>query len=252
MQVVYNVAKTLMPRAFRRSIKKRFDNPVAAAFLNLLNEIRITLTARIAARRFRALRGKTGLKVHLGSGSDIRAGWINIDLVLGGMSPTPEGGAGQQPSFINHDLRRGLPLDEGTCEFIYSSHFFEHLECADGARLMRDCYRALRPGGVFRVALPDFVGLFRAYLEKDYEYFDLVDISQVLPDVEEGTESIVDHVNYGVYQYGEHKCIYDDEKLSRVLTKIGFKSVTASSYREGIDPDTPLRRRYSFYVEAAK
>jgi predicted SAM-dependent methyltransferase len=149
-------------------------------------------------------------------------------------------------------LRRGLPLQEDSSDLIYSSHFFEHLEYRDGLKLMRACYRALRPGGVFRAAMPNFKGVFDAYIRGDHEYVNLIDILKTLPEVESGTETLVDHVNYGVYQSGEHKCIYDEEKLSLLLRKMGFSSVYTSSYQEGMDVAEPIRQRYSFYIEAIK
>jgi len=117
---------------------------------------------------------------------------------------------------------------------------------------MRGYNRALRPGGVFRVSLPNFKGLFDAYLRGDEVYVDLIDILALLPEVEPGTEMLVEHINYGVYQYGEHKCIYDEDKVILLLQKIVYSSVTLSSYQEGMDLGEEARRRYSFYVEAVK
>jgi hypothetical protein len=117
---------------------------------------------------------------------------------------------------------------------------------------MRDCYRVLRPGGTFRVSLPNFKGLFEAYVRADNKYVDLIDIYQVYPELEPGTDTLVDYVNYGTYQHGEHRCIYDEEKLMLILSRIGFTSVTECSYQKEIDPEDPVRRRYSFYLEAIK
>jgi predicted SAM-dependent methyltransferase len=222
-----------------------------AALMNLWNEIKTARIVRSSAKSFDALRGKKNIKLHVGAGDDIKLGWVNIDLNLR-VPPHIDPAKHPDTIFINYDLRRGLPLDDESCELIYSSHFFEHLEYAQGVRLMRDCYRALRPGGVFRISLPNFKGLFEAYLKGDGEYVDGVQIREVLPEVEAGTETLVDHINYGVYQYGEHKCVYDEEKLLLILQRIGYSSVAPSEFREGVDPASPLRRRYSFYVEAVK
>lgn len=238
----------------RSVIRKSLDGQsedLRVALRNLLNEIKAVRISRAAAKNFDALKGKKHLKVHVGAGDDIRLGWVNIDLALR-IPPHIDPASHPDTVFINYDLRRGLPLDDASCDLIYSSHFFEHLEYAQGLRLMNDCFRALRPGGAFRISLPNFKGLFEAYLKGDALYMDGVNIREVLPAVEEGTETLVDHVNYGVYQYGEHKCVYDEEKVILLLKRIGYSVVAASDYREGIDPASPLRRRYSFYVEAVK
>jgi predicted SAM-dependent methyltransferase len=211
--------------------------------------MRMADTVRRSAAQFRALQGRKGLKVHLGCGDDLRAGWVNIDLdPRTGILPPGTSAAGT--FYIAHDLRRGLSLEDGSCDLIYSSHVLEHLDPRHGLHLMRECHRALRPGGLFRAALPNFRGLFDAYLKGDAGYLDLVDIRKALPYLEPGTESLVDYVNYGVYQNGEHRCIYDEEKLLRILRCVGFASAEATTYQEDLDPASPLRRRYSFYVSA--
>jgi predicted SAM-dependent methyltransferase len=221
------------------------------ALRTLWNEIKVGRIVRASAKSFAALKGRKNLKVHIGAGDDIRLGWVNLDLNLR-IPPHIDPTAHPDTIFINYDLRRGLPLDDESCDLIYSSHFFEHLEYGQGLRLMRDCFRALRPGGTFRISLPNFKGLFDAYLRGDEEYMDGVNLRELLPEVEAGTETLVDHINYGIYQYGEHKCVYDEEKLVLILKRIGFSRVEPTDYREGLDPASPLRRRYSFYVEAVK
>jgi len=217
-----------------------------------MDEVRLARATTAAAAQFTGLRGQRGLLLHLGCGNHLKDGWVNLDLNLNGTAPALAPNCPPQTRFILHDLRSGiLPLDDESCEFIYSSHFFEHLEHDDGARLMRDCRRVLQPGGTFRAALPDFPLLFRAYLEHDEKVFELYSIFDVFPHRPPETVTLVDHVNANVYEWG-HRCIYDPEKICRVLRYLGFASVEITDYREGIDPASELRRRYSFYVEARK
>jgi predicted SAM-dependent methyltransferase len=224
---------------------------IQKAAQNLLEEIRIDRVVNESIKDFAALKGRKNLKLHLGAGSDIRIGWVNIDLALR-IPPQIDPVGHPDTVFINHDLRRGLPLDEASCDYIYSSHFFEHLEYTHGLQLMRECFHVLRPEGVFRISLPNLKELFGAYLREDHEYVNLIEVLGVLPEVEPGTEMLVDYVNYGVYQFGEHKRIYDEEKVMLLLKRIGYRSVTVSCYQEGIDPSEIIRRKYSFYVEAVK
>jgi len=234
-------------KRFARRILGTRPAPLSLAAVNLLSEIGIRVRVQGASRQFRALEGRRDLKLHLGCGPELKPGWINVDLYGNAPADSAEG------IFVKYDLRSGvLPLADGCCDFIYSSHFFEHLEYPQGLALMRDCYRVLRKGGTFRAALPNFRGMFREYLAGNDQYFDLYSILDVLPYLEPGTETLVDHVNYGVYQSGEHKCIYDEEKLCLLLRHVGFSSVDTSPYKAGLDPESELRRRASFYVEAVK
>jgi predicted SAM-dependent methyltransferase len=226
-------------------------NPVAAperdpfidlAFQNCQNEISLAELTKASSPCFKQLAHRTDLKVHLGCGPYLKTGWVNIDMSSAPPEPVTEG-----TIFIGHDLRRGLPLAENSCTLIYSCHFFEHLEYCHAIRLMNDCFTALQPGGLFRIALPNLERCFSAYLKRDHEYLDLVPIDRAAEDY-----ALVDIVNRGVYCDGQHKYVWDEEKVIRVLKKIGFRDVSPSDFRAEIDPDAPIRKRYTFYVEAHK
>ena len=224
---------------------------VKAAARQLMAELKLARACRGSRKAFAGLRGRTGVKVHLGCGPDVRTGWVNVDLFLG--TPPPIDPVKQPDTvLIVHDLREGLPLEAGCCDIIYSSHFFEHLSFAHGLKLMTDCYRALRLGGVFRIVLPDFRKAFDAYVRHDVPYFSMLDQHQLLSRFDPENRTFVDYINYVVYQYGEHVMIYDEEKVTHVLKRLGYGDVSPSEHRQGMDPDNELRRKYSFYIEATK
>jgi len=267
MPSLYQAAKAVVPRSIRETVRNTWDlrvkpalrmlaNPDAQspsmreARNNLVAELKMEQVVSDAAAKFAAFKGKKNLKLHLGAGTDIRRGWVNIDLSWQTPPSVIDSDAGTV--FINYDLRRRLPLESGSCELVYSSHFFEHLEYRHGLALLAECYRVLQAGGVFRISLPNFKGLFKAYLAGDHDYVGLIDIYAELPDLEAGTDLLVDHVNYGVYQNGEHKCIYDEQKILLLLKRLGYTSVCESAFKPGVDPDNTIRRKYSFYVEAVK
>src|SRR5438270_924036 len=66
----------LLPKPLRVGLRKH----VLLAVHNLLKEISMAWIAEKSASEFQALRGKTELKVNLGCGSDVRPGFVNIDL----------------------------------------------------------------------------------------------------------------------------------------------------------------------------
>jgi len=257
IQSIYRAVKAVLPIKLKETIKRKIwgssnaTRPVRMAILNLLNEIKISIAVRNSSKYLQVLIDKKNLKVHLGCGGHKKSGWVNIDL-----SPQKEPYWLELTGtfYINYDLRFGLPIEFGigSCDYIYSAHFFEHLEYHYGLKLMSDCYRALRPGGIFRMAMPNYKGLFEAYLQENYKYVELIDINKFLTCIEPGTSTFVDHINFGVYQNGEHKCIYDEEKLILILQKIGFSIINESEFKIDVDPDNELRRCYSFYIEAVK
>ena len=92
--------------------------------------------------------------VNLGCGSRCHPAWINIDIAPCG------------PGVIAHDLNRGIPLPDSSCDVVYHSHLVEHLRPEDAQRFMKECYRVLKAGGILRVATPDLERICRLYLEK--------------------------------------------------------------------------------------
>jgi SAM-dependent methyltransferase len=57
---------------------------------------------------------------------------------------------------VAHDLLTPLPLPDGSVDRILSEHFLEHLPVDGIAHVLRECHRVLRPGGIARVAVPDY------------------------------------------------------------------------------------------------
>jgi predicted SAM-dependent methyltransferase len=92
------------------------------------------------------------MRANLGCGSQICAGWTNIDIVRTG------------PDVVAHDLSTGIPLPDASCEVVYHSAVLEHLKRSDAHFFMRECVRVLQPGGILRVAVPDLEQLCRQYL----------------------------------------------------------------------------------------
>jgi hypothetical protein len=65
-----------------------------------------------------------------------------------------------------------LPIENGAAEIIYTSHTVEHVTDAAAERLFRNAYKALKPGGVFRVTTgPDADLNFRALMAGDADWF---------------------------------------------------------------------------------
>lgn len=93
--------------------------------------------------------------LNLGCGENVHPLWENIDLHADY--------AGVQA----HDLRKGIPFDDRSCDVVYHSHMIEHLTAPQGVAFMKECWRVLAHDGVVRVVVPDLEALA-------YEYLDVV------------------------------------------------------------------------------
>ena len=64
------------------------------------------------------------------------------------------------------DLRKPLPLTDGSASVVYSEHFLEHLGADDARRFLAECRRVLRPGGLCHVVVPDAGRHVREYARR--------------------------------------------------------------------------------------
>jgi len=224
----------------------------------------INQTSRFAgwAKRNRQVRLPSNgtVKVNLGCGLQVAPSWTNIDGSLNALiaagprwlssigyrfsgarefySQDYYCGTLRENCFIHHNLAYGIPLQDKVADFVYSSHFLEHLDRASARRLIEESFRVLKPGGVIRIAVPDLELAWEMYRrgEKDrmlYDYFFADDGGG----------------------FGQHRYAYDYEMLSRLMSEIGFDKVERASFQKGATPDLPLldnREDYTLFVEARR
>lgn len=201
------------------------------------------------------------VKVNLGCGLAVTDGWVNIDGSLNALVSTlPQmfhrlayrmTGASRYYSedeycrllrdhyFIHHDLAHNIPIADGVADFVYSSHFLEHLFRKDGENLLRESFRVLKPGGTVRVVVPDLAYALSLYAagEKD----------RMLSD----NFFVEDDDSY----YARHKYMYDFDMLSDVLARVGFHDIRRCEFRKGRTPDLgnlDNRPDESLFVEATR
>lgn len=57
---------------------------------------------------------------------------------------------------IKHDVRHGLQLSDNSVSIYQSEDVFEHLEYDELLPVINEVFRVLKPGGLFRLSLPDY------------------------------------------------------------------------------------------------
>jgi SAM-dependent methyltransferase len=110
--------------------------------------------------------------VQFGCGNSAPAGWLNFDA-----SPTlrfervpllgrlyTKNARRFPESAIYGDIVKGLPIPDNSCRGIFCSHVLEHLALEDVNTALKNVFGHLRPGGTFRLVLPDLERLARDYL----------------------------------------------------------------------------------------
>lgn len=171
--------------------------------------------------------------LEIGAGPTQRGeGWITLDR--------------NSPCDVKHDLRRPLLFPPNTFLSVYCSHLLEHLHHNDILRLLDSIYNVLKPGGEFRVCVPDASIYLNAYANPGG--FDAGFYCRHKPSF--NFYSPIDYVNYIAYMNGNHKFMFDRENLPAMLAAAGFREVAPRAF----DPrfDLPERDYESIYFIAKK
>lgn len=157
------------------------------------------------------------------------------------------------------DLQRGLPFPDGSFDGVFSEHVLEHFTKQAGLFLAVEVARVLRPGGVFRVIVPDGEFVMRSYFDDPegligYRGSRGPDID---PESMRMGGTAMDMVNSFFRQRYEHQFMYDWLTMKRVLEHAGFQDVLRCSFQEsaatlGLEIDDEKYEQESLYVEGRK
>ncbi len=200
------------------------------------------------------------VKVNLGSGLRVAPGWINVDgslkTLLAGKPDfviglahnflTDRSIAREQfreilsnNTFVHHDLKYGVPMPDSSVDFIYTSHTLHHLYRDQAQKLLNDCCRALKPGGVIRIAVPDLEYIFALYgkgeRERALEFFFYSSTPR--------------------HSLSSRRYQYDFEMLRMMLQAAGYDNIRRCRFGVGRTPDLDRldnRPDQTLFVEAEK
>jgi predicted SAM-dependent methyltransferase len=152
-------------------------------------------------------------KLHLGSGSNTKEGWLNTDI------------SRHRENIYLMDITKEFPLPPDIFDCAYSEHSIEHFSFEAGLSMLKETFRVLRPMGVIRVVTPSIgflMNLFshdRTSLEDNYiRYF----VGLCKPQFPKPLPGFV--FNTFVRAWG-HEFIYDRETLRLALELAGFINI---------------------------
>lgn len=66
-----------------------------------------------------------------------------------------------------------INLDTNSCDIVFASHVFEHIPHLHLPRVLSEIGRVLKPKGTLRFLTPNLERITRAYVEKDFNFFEL-------------------------------------------------------------------------------
>jgi predicted SAM-dependent methyltransferase len=144
------------------------------------------------------------MKLHLGCGKRYIPGWTHIDVI----------------DYPHVDIIASvdrLPfIATGTVDIVYSCHVLEHFHRKVAIDVLYEWTRVLKPGGVLRIAVPDFAALASIYLLLGAKLSDVIGPLFGRQD----------------YLYNYHHAVYDAETLRGLLEQVGLTDVKHYDWRE--------------------
>jgi predicted SAM-dependent methyltransferase len=152
------------------------------------------------------------MRLHLGGGKRFIPGFVHVDL-------------SDYPHIDHrHDIRTLPMIADGAAQLIYASHVLEYFDRVEVRDVLDEWKRVLQPGGVIRVAVPDFEVLAALYARNK-------DLDQIIGPIfgrwpVPGTSTTV-----------YHRTVYDHVSLKTVLEDAGFSDVRRYNWRETIHSD---------------
>lgn len=134
--------------------------------------------------------------LNLGGGGVLSDRWLTADI-------TPR-------ADVFMDITKVLPLPASSVDVVYSEEVIEHIDREAGQRMLTECLRVLKPGGILRITTPSL------------DYF-----AKNALDTVDGVKNIND-----IFYLHEHRFIYSEFALRLALREAGFINISQSSYRD--------------------
>lgn len=142
-----------------------------------------------------------GLKVNLGCWHRYIPGFLHVDLC-------------DMPHIDYKSSIDKLPfLEDDSVDLLYCSHAFEYFDRAQALQTLNEWHRVLKPGGILRLAVPDFTALISVYQQTG-------DLKKILGPLYGRMEIETEEGKKTLY----HKTVYDERSLSDLLVDNKFKS----------------------------
>ncbi len=109
--------------------------------------------------------------LNIGAGSFKHPCWTNLDYYANGSVPA---------GHVHIDLMslKPLPFHDEFAEIAYCSHTIEHVSNAAVINLLKETFRVLKKGGIFRIVTPDIDLAYDAWRKNDRDFFFWIEASE--------------------------------------------------------------------------
>ncbi len=142
------------------------------------------------------------------------------------------------PSNVKYgDIIKGLPVNENSCDGIFCSHTLEHLAFDDFRKALKNTYRLLKPGGIFRCILPDLETTAKEYLssiENGNRKASIDFMNNVLLGMKQRPKGIKKRLG-AAFGNAHHLWMWDKYSLEAELEDAGFENIRCCVFNDSSD-----------------
>lgn len=186
-----------------------------------------------------------GICLNVGCGLDAPQGWINIDIspslriskipLLGNLFARLLKFPKWPPSVRYGDLMTEIQgIKPDGCDLIFASHVLEHLALPDFHTALNHVYSYLKPGGIFRLIVPDLQKLASAYLRDAQDETNKARAATSFMTNsglgQNEKRNTLYHRIRQAFGNSNHQWMWDFESLSFVLKEHGFVQIHNCGY----------------------
>ena len=188
------------------------------------------------------------LYVHYGCGQCAPPEWKNFDVsptlriqntpVLGWLLRSNLGQVFDK-NVQYGDITKGLPgIKDNSVDGAYCSHVLEHMSLGDFRKAIANTYKMLKPGGTFRLIMPDIKVLVDDYLAdkaKGDPEACIRFIKRTIMGMDERPATLKGRAKQA-FGYLGHLWLWDNESAINELQKVGFKNIRQIEFNDSPDP----------------
>lgn len=142
------------------------------------------------------------------------------------------------PSNVRYgDIIKGLPEEDDSCDGVFCSHTLEHLSLHDFRKALKNTYRIIRKGGVFRCVVPDLESGARKYLsalENNDKAASIAFIGGTLLGVKERQRGLKGVITQ-MLSNAHHLWMWDHASMAEELRQAGFIDIRHCSFNDSLD-----------------
>jgi len=144
------------------------------------------------------------VKVNIGCGwRNFGEDWHHVD-------------GGDYDHLDSHDIFN-LPFEDDSVDLLYASHVIEYFNREEIITILEKWKRKLKPGGILRLAVPNFGIMNKLYIEGNYPLDSF--LGPLYGQMAMGNETIY------------HRTVYDFISLKSTLENVGFSNVKEWDWR---------------------